>query len=699
MTYHFNIVDREKMITNERNSLEKDTNNENLSSFLNCNNNTIAPSNEKENTTNNIANDTIFGFDKEQEVSKKIGKRKNSTKEASGRKNLKRYKILKGSEKIKKYSVFNSVKNKKEAASTKQNILRMDNTITPLKTRENSAKTTMSNCVFKTSQDLHVNTVNDINEDNFLDMEVSSVKHYAMLQEAPPSYVVSEAPDIEFPSVVNGMLLSCRVFNRSTGLESNISPCIVTEGQVEELSPNIDEVPQASSPIRRGYYFMKLLRDCIYGKVYAARTLNWSDYYQQFVYTEDSSVVAIKCIDRSKLDYPEFNLGGTGISNPDTKSTTKMTTAEDAIREISLLQQVSSPGHANVQQVIDVIMDANCVYLVSPFYTGGELFNHVDKTINIQKLRFSQKRVKQYMREILSGVKYLHREMKICHHDLSLENILLDDQGHAIIIDFGMACKLPEVKDKLKLSSKSSSMERSSPFDNSDENVLDTVSVITDQTEFFDFDDSEDTISVRPRNTGDYFCQQLSNFFLFDTKPESKISSSVFSDSSKSTHAEHVTVDLKRITTLDTIDIDLSSIFGAESNCNRNSHQVADSQVSKRCKIKSRGARIGKVTYMTPEIWNNEDFDGEAIDMWACGIILFILLVGFPPFEEPSENDNRFNLIMKGELQVLLNLWGIGPDIVPIEALDMINKLLRQNPWERLSVEEALAHPYLKKVD
>merc|ERR1719267_172045 len=99
----------------------------------------------------------------------------------------------------------------------------------------------------------------------------------------------------------------------------------------------------------------------------------------------------------------------------------------------------------------------NCIYLVSPYYPGGELFNHVDKVINKQKLRLSQEQVKKYMKEILSGMKYLHREMKICHHDLSLENILLDDQGHAIIIDFGMACKLPEVEDQLKLSSKSSS--------------------------------------------------------------------------------------------------------------------------------------------------------------------------------------------------------------------------------------------------
>merc|ERR1712227_820632 len=443
-------------------------------------------------------------------------------------------------------------------------------------------------------------------------------------------------------------------------------------------------------------------------------------------------------------------MGGTGGKDKKLKGVVKMTTAEDAIREISLLQQVSSPGHRNVQQVTDVIMDVNCVYLISPYYSGGELFNHVDNIINKEKLHFSQEQVKKYMKEILSGMKYLHREMKICHHDLSLENILLDENGKAIIIDFGMACKLPTPtttqtpiknpffhNNDLSISENTGIHGRRTNdalFDieeDAEKNIncpMDNISVMTDAAEFFDLDynENDDTIGGGGINATktNYLSvhKSISDILSLHSSKIKKTKSiqSICSDSTKSdcNLIQIEQANMERSTTPETLEMGsprsscpnlsdydtpnpvigktlLTSTDSSRHNASKSITTVGLKD-KRRIKIKSRGAKIGKVTYMTPEIWKNEDFDGEAIDMWACGIILFILLVGFPPMEEPSEKDNRFNFIMKGELYVLLNLWGIGPDIVSTEALDLINKLVRRNPWERLSVEEALAHPYLQ---
>jgi len=694
------------MITNLTRS-EKDCThkNENCLKLKNCAN-SLTFENEKENTTNIIANENIFGFEKEKDSWKKLRKRKVQGKGPIEREAAKRLKIL-SSITVSEEKNFDKVSNShcKEPDTKKPSVSTIDfeknkNRIAEL-TEENLDEMFPSNYVFNRRESLDSKCnflkgdMDEESENTFLDIEINTPKIIK------PSYEAAEVPSVELPSVLNGILLSCRVIDRSSGLETNISPCLVCEEKEQSFSTKDD----GQSPIddkfysrnhKRGYHFIKLLRDCIYGKVYIAKSLDWSDYYQQFVYSEDCPWVAIKCIDRSKIDYPEFKMGGTGGKDKKLKGVVKTTTAEDAIREISLLQLVSSPGHQNVQSVTDVIMDVNCVYLISPYYSGGELFNHVDNIINKQKLRFPQEQVKKYMRGILSGVKYLHRETKICHHDLSLENILLDEKGSPVIIDFGMACKLPGSTETVN-SSEEGEISVESTKSTFEENPSDNLSIITDREEFFDFDEPEDLMLRPSTRTGETFYQHLSDLFFANSKPKVKSSCSLRSDSSRSTLSDqHLQTVLERVSTPETIiDAGMSGTIRGEYN-NIQTSLASQNLPRRKLKIKSRGARIGKITYMTPEIWNNEDFDGEAIDMWACGIILFILLVGFPPMEEPSGKDHRFTMIMKGELYVLLKLWGIGPDIVSTEALDLINKLVRRNPWERLSVEEALAHPYLQ---
>jgi serine/threonine protein kinase len=45
------------------------------------------------------------------------------------------------------------------------------------------------------------------------------------------------------------------------------------------------------------------------------------------------------------------------------------------------------------------------------------------------------------------------------------------------------------------------------------------------------------------------------------------------------------------------------------------------------------------------QVLKNSAFDGFAVDVWACGIILFIMLTGIPPFEMAHERDARFQMI------------------------------------------------------
>jgi len=105
-------------------------------------------------------------------------------------------------------------------------------------------------------------------------------------------------------------------------------------------------------------------------------------------------------------------------------------------------------------------------------------------------------------------------------------------------------------------------------------------------------------------------------------------------------------------------------------------------------------SRPGKIQYMSPEVFSCQDFYGDKSDMFSLGVILFVILSGFPPFDRPAVSDMRFSYILNGHMKVLLKRWKLGGVITPM-AVDLLTKLLCPAD-QRLTVEEVLNHPWLK---
>jgi len=101
----------------------------------------------------------------------------------------------------------------------------------------------------------------------------------------------------------------------------------------------------------------------------------------------------------------------------------------------------------------------------------------------------------------------------------------------------------------------------------------------------------------------------------------------------------------------------------------------------------------GKWFYMSPEIaYNRTAFDGFKADMWAMGVILYMMLMGSPPFETPTPDDRYFAFITAGHLRrMLLN----GGYHFSEEVMDLLQKLLTSDFRQRLSLQEALEHPWI----
>jgi len=101
----------------------------------------------------------------------------------------------------------------------------------------------------------------------------------------------------------------------------------------------------------------------------------------------------------------------------------------------------------------------------------------------------------------------------------------------------------------------------------------------------------------------------------------------------------------------------------------------------------------GKWIYMAPEIYRNEEpFDGFAVDMWAAGVILFLMLAGFPPWERACGTDERFHYMSGGYLVQMLTEWEIG---LSSDAMDLMQRMLFLDPKDRLSLEQVRAHPWM----
>lgn len=101
-------------------------------------------------------------------------------------------------------------------------------------------------------------------------------------------------------------------------------------------------------------------------------------------------------------------------------------------------------------------------------------------------------------------------------------------------------------------------------------------------------------------------------------------------------------------------------------------------------------ARLGTAYYIAPEVLRGE-YD-EKCDVWSCGVILYIFLCGFPPFN--GENDQViFQRIKQGRFGFPSPEW----DPVSKQAKELIIKMLTFDPRKRISAKEALGDPWIQK--
>ncbi|XP_060888546.1 peripheral plasma membrane protein CASK-like isoform X13 [Labrus bergylta] len=111
------------------------------------------------------------------------------------------------------------------------------------------------------------------------------------------------------------------------------------------------------------------------------------------------------------------------------------------------------------------------------------------------------------------------------------------------------------------------------------------------------------------------------------------------------------------------------------------------------------GGRVGTPHFMAPEVVKREPY-GKPVDVWGCGVILFILLSGCLPFYGTKER--LFEAIIKGKYKARQCIVTMNPRQwahISESAKDLVRRMLMLDPAERITVYEALNHPWLKERD
>mmetsp|Transcript_16608 Transcript_16608/g.25397 ORF Transcript_16608/g.25397 Transcript_16608/m.25397 type:complete len:400 (+) Transcript_16608:85-1284(+) len=244
--------------------------------------------------------------------------------------------------------------------------------------------------------------------------------------------------------------------------------------------------------------------------------------------------------------------------------------SEDPIKELAAMQTVNSEvPNPHVIRILDVLQDDQYLYAFMPFCNSGDLFSLVEKETQGEAKRFSEPLAQHWFKQILNGILHLQK-MGICHRDMSLENILVDNLSTSVIIDMGMCLRVPYL--------------------------------------------AEDGYSI-----------------------------------------SNVSAGTLRL-------------------------------------LISRQPACGKPNYISPEVLARVPFDGFAIDTWAAGIMLFIMIVGLPPFDVASPEDPRYRMVTQGGLKIMLQKWNRP---ISDQAAHLLQGMLREHPGDRLTFGQVMEHPWV----
>jgi serine/threonine protein kinase len=175
------------------------------------------------------------------------------------------------------------------------------------------------------------------------------------------------------------------------------------------------------------YELMVQVKEAIYGSIWRTWLLKKNDVNV----LQRTIPVAIKKICRQKLR----------VLQNDVRC------CEDSMNEMSFMQELGN-DHPNLMGQLECVSTDDYIFSIMRYANGGDLFDHIQKQPGGH---LSETTARKYFNDILNGLEFMHKEHNTVHRDISAENIVLDEKGNCILMDYGQCLKLdiqPETNEQ-----------------------------------------------------------------------------------------------------------------------------------------------------------------------------------------------------------------------------------------------------------
>eukprot|EP00484_Ammonia_sp_Unknown_P002370 CAMPEP_0197074308 /NCGR_PEP_ID=MMETSP1384-20130603/211042_1 /TAXON_ID=29189 /ORGANISM="Ammonia sp." /LENGTH=662 /DNA_ID=CAMNT_0042513149 /DNA_START=201 /DNA_END=2190 /DNA_ORIENTATION=+ len=355
---------------------------------------------------------------------------------------------------------------------------------------------------------------------------------------------------------------------------------------------------------------------------------------------------------------------------------------EDVVKEALVLHHLTVDNRATanyVVQFIELFESEENYYLVMEYIDGDcnlQQFTEIAHQYIAEgklKLKAYQKIVKYIFWQLVAVLYWLHRDMKCCHLNLSLENVMLQN-AQFTENDDGTVTVNPSISAKLV------DFGRSELF---------KVKSTTAST------DAESALLVAPRH------EMLS----FESHSgECDVAKRKFIENEDGTVSVNPSISAKLV------DFGRSELFKVKSTT-----ASTDAEKANPFLCTKHEARMEDVQYLSPRQYQEEAFDARAADMWALGQMLYACCVGAPlyasmaDFESDYSIDDDTDVEDGGDKYMNNGFWAIKHNklkqylqinnltkFVNAKLFDLIDHCLKIEEAERFDIEQTLRHPWYK---
>jgi len=351
--------------------------------------------------------------------------------------------------------------------------------------------------------------------------------------------------------------------------------------------------------------------------------------------------------------------------------------AENPMLEASFLRLANLDGHPGMLRIRAFVAGVKGYYLVTDYVDGGDLFGRVSS----QPLKLSEARA--FFRDLCEAIQYLHCFRGVAHLDLKPENILITKGGKLKVCDFGVSSILVPKETPANLSVNEGityqfALERARKT----AEFLDIEGGTPPELPFSKrqaYEEEEQEYIARTQRWHEYDAARTGD-------PSDALAAANFPP-------EEFGDERKR----PTVEEDAEREYRQSIEMSAYVSYFTEMMGLDQLEMIPETRNVGTENYQAPEIWEGKGYDAQKADIYSLGVILFILVTGYPPYLNPFSRTPQYRTFAALGVRGLLKAYGLLHRYQE-DLLDLLDHTLTRDVSKRFNITQVLNHPWLRRT-